>query len=170
MLTRKQKQELIDGLSKKIKESRSIVFADYKGLNVGDLKELRKKLKTSGVELKVAKKTLIDLAFKKAAVDNVSSKKMDGQVALALSFEDEIAGAKILREFSRKHENLKILAAWLEGNFLGQAEAMALAQTPSKEQSRAQLVNVLASPISGFLSVLQGNLRSLTYVLSQIKK
>lgn len=169
MLTRKQKQELIEKLSEKLKIAKSVVFADYKGLKVAQLKELRRKLKGSRVELKVAKKTLIDLALKEAGIKDVSSKSLDGQVALAFSFNDEISAPKLLNEFSRKNVSLKILGAILEGKFLEQAQAMVLAKIPSREQSLSQLVNVLNAPVSGLVSVLQGNLRGLVFVLSQKK-
>lgn len=170
MLTRKQKQEIVDKLSQKIKTVKSVVFADYKGLTVSDIKDLRRKLKSSQVELKVAKKTLIDLALKKADISEVSAKKMDGQIAVALGAKDEISAAKILSDFARKNENLKILGAILEGRFLERPQAIALAALPPKEQSLARLAGVINAPISGFVSVLNGNLRNLVFVLSQIKR
>lgn len=169
MLTRKQKQELIEKLSEKLKIAKSVVFADYKGLKVAQLKELRRKLKESQGELKVAKKTLIDLALNDTDIKDASSKKMDGQIALVFSFDDEISAAKILHEYSKRNESLKILGAILEGKFLNKAEAIALAKIPPKEQLLAKLVGAISAPLQNFALILQGNLRSLVLVLSQIK-
>ena len=169
MLTRKQKQELIEKLSEKIKTVKSVIFADYKGLKVSELKELRRKLKESQAELKVAKKTLIDLALQKADVKDAVSKKMSGQISLVFGAKDEVSAAKILHNFSKKNEGLKILGAILDGKFLDQLQAMALAKVPSREQSFAQLVGTINVPLQNLVSVLQGNLRSLVFVLSQIK-
>jgi len=158
MLTRKQKQELIENLSDKFGEAKSSVFADYRSLSVAQMKELRRKLKAVGAEFKVAKKTLFDLAVKKAKLDNVSTKKMDGQIAVAFGL-DEVSAAKALGDFAKKNEGLKILGAILEGKFLEKNAAVALAKVPTREQSLAMLIGAL-----------QGNLRSLVYVLSEIKK
>jgi large subunit ribosomal protein L10 len=170
MLTRKQKQELIEKLTQKVRDSKSIIFADYKGLKVSELKELRRKLKESQAEFKVAKKTLIDLALKEAGIKEAVSKKMEGQISLVFGSKDEVSAAKILQNFSKKNEGLKILGAILDGKFLDQPQAMALAKVPSREQSLAQLVWTINAPLQGFVSVLGGNLRSLVFVLSNIKK
>jgi large subunit ribosomal protein L10 len=168
MLTRKQKQELVENLTDKLKRVKSVIFADYKGLKVAQLKELRRKLKGLRVELKVAKKTLIDLALKDADIKNASTKNLNGQIAIAFSFDDEVSGAKILHEYGRKNEGLKILGGILEGKFLEQDQARALAKVSSREQSLSHLLGALNAPISGLVSVLGGNLRSLVFVLSQI--
>jgi large subunit ribosomal protein L10 len=170
MLNKKQKQDLVEILVDKIKSAKSVVFADYKGLKMPDLKELRKTLKAANGGFQVIKKTLIDLALKKADMGEASAKKMEGQIALAFSDKDEISAAKILNDYSKKNENLKILGALLEGKFLNEKEAVSLAKIPAKEQLLANLVGSIASPLSGFVSVLQGNLRGLVFVLSQIKK
>lgn len=170
MLTRKQKQELIEKLTEKIKTVKSVIFANYKGLKVSELKELRRKLKESQAQLLVAKKTLIDLALKGTGIKDAVSKKMEGQVSLVFGLKDEVSAAKILQNFSKKNEGLKILGAILGGKFLGQTEAVSLAKVPSREQSLAQLVRTINAPLPGFVSVIGGNLRNLVFVLSQIKK
>ncbi len=159
MLNKKQKQDLIENLSKKFTDAKSSVFADYRTLNVARLKELRRKLKEIGAEFKVAKKTLLDLAMKKAKLENISTRQMDGQIAVAFGLSDEVSAAKTLGNFAKKNEGLKILGAILEGRFLEKSEALALSKVPSREQSLGMLVGVL-----------QGNLRSLVYILSEIKK
>ena len=159
MLTRKQKQELIDKLSEKFVDAKSAVFADYKTLNVSQMKDLRRKLKEIGAELKVTKKTLFDLAMKKAKMENISTKQMEGQIAVAFGNADEISVAKTIGNFTKKNEGLKILGAIFEGRFLNKAEAVVLSKTPSREQSLAMLVGAL-----------EGNMRKLVYILSEIKK
>lgn len=170
MLTREQKKKLIDKLAEKLKQTKSAVFADYKGLKVSQMKELRRLLKDAEAEFKVAKKTLIDLALKKAGIKETSVKNMSGQIALAFDFKDGVSAAKTIDKFAKKNEGLKILGAILEGKFLGEGDAKALAKVPSREQSLARLVGVLNAPLSGFVSVLGGNLRNLVFVLSHIKK
>jgi large subunit ribosomal protein L10 len=169
MLTKKQKQELIDKLGEKIKTAKAVIFADYKGLKVVQLRELRRKLKASQGELKVAKKTLIDLALQKANIKDASSKDMSGQISLVFGQKDEVSSAKILHDFSKKNEGLKILGAILEGKFLDESQAVSLAKVPAREQSLAQLAGTLNAPLQNLVSVFGGNIRGLVFVLSQIK-
>lgn len=167
--TKKQKEELINNLSEKLGKAKTALFADYTGLTVAQMTGLRSELRKENISAKVAKKTLIDLALKKAGLPE-TAKKMPGQVVLITGEADELAPAKISYKFSRKNDKLKILGGFLNGNFIDQAGVMALAKLPTKEQLLANLVGSVAAPLSGLVSVLRGNMRNLVYVLGQIKK
>lgn len=167
MLTKTQKENLVKDLVEKLAKAKSAIFVDYAGLTVGKITELRRKLKEQGAVLKVVKKTLIDLAFKKANLDDIEAKKMIGQIALILG-EDELAPAKISYDFSKSQEQLKILGGILNSNFIDSAEIVELAKIPSRQELLAKLVGSFGSPLSGMVNVLQGNLKNLVYLLSQI--
>ena len=113
MQNKAQKKELVKDLAQKIKESKSVVFADFKGVKVKDLTELKKELRKEGISFKVLKKTLINIALKEAGVE-ASTKEMEGQVAISTSPKDEVAPAKIISKFSKANENIKILGGVLE--------------------------------------------------------
>ncbi len=166
MLTKDQKKQLVKDLSENIKASKSAVFVDYRGLKVKNLTGLKKELRGSGVEFKVAKKTLIEKAFRDSGID-MNVKNLEGQVAVAFSG-DEITGAKIIEKFGRTNENLKILAGVLEKKLMSAAEMKALARLPGKEELLAKLVGTLNAPVSGLVNVLAGNLRGLAQVLKAI--
>ncbi|NMC86867.1 MAG: 50S ribosomal protein L10, partial [Candidatus Moranbacteria bacterium] len=134
MLTKNQKVELVKTLTEKIKAAKSAIFLDYKGLKVKDLTELKKNLRKSGVEYVVVRKTLLDLAFKDAGIKDVDVKSMEGQIALSLSNEDEVAGAKIIDVFSKTNENVKMLGGVLGTEIMDAKQAKALAKVPSKEE------------------------------------
>ncbi len=167
--TKKQKEELISDLSEKLGKAKAALFADYTGLTVAQITSLRNELRKENISAKVAKKTLIDLALKKAGLAE-AAKKMPGQVILITGENDEVAPAKISYKFSRKNDKLKILGGLLNGNFIDLAGVMALAKLPSREQLLASVVGTIAAPLSGLVGVLQGNLRGFVRVLSQIKK
>ncbi len=167
MLTRKQKEEVVKKLTEEIKAAKAVVFSDFKGLKVKEMTEIKKELKKEGADFKIAKKNLINIALKKAGTD-LDAKKMEGQIAVSISSEDEIAAAKIIHKFSKKNENLKILGGLLGIKSLSAKEIKALAKLPSKEELLAKLVGSLNSPLSGFMNVLQGNQRSLVQVLRSI--
>jgi len=167
MLTRKQKEEIVKNLTEEIKAAKAVVFSDFKGLEVKDMTSLKKELKKEGASFKVAKKNLINIALKNTGAD-LDVKKMEGQIAVSASSEDETAVAKIISKFSKKNENLKILGGLLGVKEMSAEEIKALAKLPSKEELLAKLVGSLSSPLNGFMNVLQGNQRSLVQALKAI--
>ena len=169
MQTKQQKQQLVKEIVERLTKTKGAVFADYTGLSVAKLTQLRRKLLAQSGELKVAKKTLIDLSFKKGGIADVDTKNMTGQIAVAFGYQDEVTPAKILNDFAKKNEQLKILGGVLENKFIDKLSVLSLAKLPSKQELLGRLVGTIAVPMSGMLNVLQGNLRGLVRVLSQIK-
>lgn len=167
MLTKQQKEEIVEKLSEEFKSSKAVVFSDFKGLKVKDLFSLRKELRQSGISLVVAKKTLFNLALNKAQM-NLDTRKIEGQLAAVISSEDEVAAAKILAKTAKSNNNLKIMAGFLGNKALTGEEVLALSKLPSKEELLAKLVGTLNAPIAGFVNVLAGNLRGLVQVLKAI--
>lgn len=170
MLTKDQKKELVKKLTEKIKTAKAAVLVDYKGLKVKDATELKKALRAGGVEYMVVRKTLLNIAFKNAGVEGLNIKTMEGQVALSLSNEDEVSGAKLIDTFAKKNANVKMIGGVLGKQVMDAAQVKALAKIPSKEQLLGQLVGTLNAPISGFANVLAGNLRGLVQVLNAVKE
>lgn len=169
MQTKQQKEQLVKEISERLAKTKAAVFADYTGLSVAKLTELRRKLSVQSAELKVAKKTLIDISFKQSGIMGVDTKKMTGQVAVAFGYQDEVGAAKILNDFAKQNKQLKILGGILENKFIDKLSVLSLAKLPSKPELLGKLVGTIAAPMSGMLNVLQGNLRGLVRVLSQIK-
>lgn len=180
-LTKQQKQKIVEDLTQDFTHQKSMAFVDFQGLKVKDMADLRKRIKEVGGKLLVAKKTLIKIALEKAGFkpekelegetrQNFDVQNLSGQVGLVFAFEDPFSPLKAAYQFSQGNENLKILAGIFEGKFIGKDEVIALAQLPSREELLARLVGSISSPISGFVNVLQGNLRNLVFVLSAIKK
>lgn len=169
MQTKQQKEELVKDLAKKLKASKAVVFSDFKGLEVKDMMALRRELKASGIEIKVLKKTLINLALKNAGIQ-ADVKKLEGQIAIAVSEGDEVAAAKIIAKAAKANENLKIVGGILGVKELTAEEVNALAKLPSKEELLAKLVGTLNAPISGFANVLAGNLRGLVTALKAVSE
>jgi large subunit ribosomal protein L10 len=169
MQTREQKEKLVKELVEKIENSKSIVFADFKGVKVKDLTLLKKEMRKEGVEFKVAKKKLIDIALEKEGI-GAKTKEMEGQVAISISSQDEVAPAKIIQKFAKTNENLKVLGGVLGKKAMSIEEVKALAKLPSKEELLGTLVGTIKAPISGFVNVLSGNLRGLVQVLKGISE
>ena len=166
-LTKQQKQDIIEDLKEKIDRHKSIVFVDLKGLKAKNLFGLRKKIKEAGGQLKVTKKTMIKLVLEKAGLK--LEKGLEGEIALVFAFEDSFSPLKEAYKLSQTNENLKILAGFFDGKFIEREETIVLAKIPGREELLARLVGSISSPISGLVNVLQGNIRGLVYVLSQVQ-
>lgn len=167
MQTRTKKEQLVKNLAEKLKESKAVVFSDFKGLKVKDMMALRKELQNAGVYFEVMKKTLITVALKDAGID-MNAKDMEGQIAIAVSSGDEVAAAKIIAKLTKANENLKVAGGILGEKIISAQEVHALAKLPSKEELLSRLVGSLNAPVSGFVNVLAGNLRGLVNVLKAI--
>jgi len=168
MLSKKQKEKIVEDLADKIKRQKVLVFSEFRGLKVAEMRELRKKLREEGIDYKITKKTLIKLALKESKTD-ADVPKFEGSLALAIGYDDIIAPPKIIAKFSKEHGKLKILGGILDNKFLSAAEVLELAKIPSREELLSRLLVIFNSPISGFVRVLDGNLRNLVGVLNAIK-
>ena len=168
-----QKKEIHSNLADKIKKSKSIIFTGFNALGVKDNENLRVKLRAENSEYYVAKKTLINRAFKDSKIDGLNTKDFVGKIAAIFSYEDEVAPAKIIGEFRKdkeKQDKIFFLGGILENKILSKEEVESLAKLPSKHELYAKLVGSLNAPVSGFVNVLSGNLRNLVNVFKAISE
>lgn len=167
-LTKKQKEKILDDLKESIAKQKAVLFLGISGLKVKDISELRKKIKAANGNLRVAKKTLIEKAFKENDLDFDKSKYKE-ELALVFGFEDEISPAKTIYQAGLGNENFKILGGFIGKNFNEAESIIALAQLPAKEELLAKLVGSMSASVSGFVRVLQGNIKGLITVLAKAK-
>jgi large subunit ribosomal protein L10 len=144
-----QKKKIVEEITEKFKNSVSTIIVDYRGLNVAEVTELRKQLREAGVEFKVYKNSLTRRAVEKAELTGLNE-FLTGPNAIAFSNEDVVAPAKILNEFAKKYEALKIKAGVIEGNISTVEQIKALADLPSREGLLSMLLSVLQAPIRNF--------------------
>ncbi|MDD4570296.1 MAG: 50S ribosomal protein L10 [Tepidanaerobacteraceae bacterium] len=167
MAVKEAKVKAVEELKDKFGRSRSAILTDYRGLNVGEITELRRKLKEQDVEYKVVKNTLTAIAIKD--FDYKLDEFLEGPTAVAFSYEDPVAPAKILVDFSKTHKQLEIKAGVVEGRVANKDVISELAKMPPKEQLLASAVGAIQSPLYGIVGVLQGNLRNLVYTLQAVQ-
>jgi len=170
--TKLQKKEIIEDLKQNLINQKAIVFVDFQGLGAKALSELRNDLKEADCLLKVTKKTLLGLVFE--SLKELSLKKevnnMQGELALVFGLKDEIVPAKIIYQFTKENENLKILGGLVknkEYRFLTIQEVIDLALLPSREEVFARLIGTLNAPVTNFVDVLKGNLRNFVFILKE---
>ncbi|HEY5586043.1 MAG TPA: 50S ribosomal protein L10 [Ruminiclostridium sp.] len=162
-----QKKEVVQKLSEKIKSAQSIVLADYRGLTVEQDTALRNALRAAGVDYRVVKNTLTSLAMKANGLEELEG-FLNGPTAMAISTTDAVAPAKILSEYAKKFEKLELKAGMVEGKIIDVEGIKALAELPSREVLIARVLGSLNSPITGFVNVLNANLRGLVVALNAI--
>jgi large subunit ribosomal protein L10 len=155
--TLQQKQEIVKKLSEKVKASKAIVFADYRGLTVEQDTELRNALRKAQVEYRVVKNTLTRFAAKENGLEGLDS-YLNGPTAMAVSETDPVAPAKVLAEYAKKFEKLELKVGVVEGKIIDVNGIKALAELPSREVLIAKVLGSFNAPISGFVNVLNANL------------
>jgi large subunit ribosomal protein L10 len=168
-ITREKKEVLVADLVTKLQTAKSVVFTDYRGLTVEEIDEVRNSLREQGIEFKVIKNTLFRLAAKQAGIEISEDITQGHPVAVAFAGNDEIAPAKIAYTYSKKNEKFSILGGILEGKQISDIMIKSLASLPGREELYAKLVGSIASPISGMVTVLSGNIRGLVNILTAIK-
>jgi len=162
-----EKQAIVAELKEKVTAAVAGVLVDYSGITVSEDTELRRKTREENVDYAVVKNTLTRFAAKNVGLEGLDE-ILNGTTALAISTTDMIAPAKILVEFAKKNPKFKIKKGFVEGKVIDANGVTALAELPSKEVLIAQVLGGLNAPISGFVNVLNGNIRGLVVALNAI--
>jgi len=165
---RAEKVAQINELQDKFQRGQGIIFADYRGLNVQQTNDLRKRLREAGVELKVVKNTLALRAGKAAGLD--LEPLLIGPTAIAVGYDDPVAPAKILTEFAKEAKLLEIKGGVVEGKIVDADRVKALADLPSRDQLLAMVASGMQGPIRGAVVALGGILRNLVYALDAVRR
>lgn len=154
-VTKAKKVELLANLKDQMSKAQSIMFAHYIGLTVTDVSELRAKLKDGKSEMKVAKKTLMQIAAKDLNMPELTDELLDGPVACIFSYEDPLSGAQIAFKFSKDHPQVELIGGVFEGKLMTKEEAVALAKTPGKQQLLGMFAAMINSPLVSFAIALK---------------
>ncbi len=162
-----KKQKIVSELTEKLEKASVGILVDYKGINVEDDTALRKSLRDAGSEYFVTKNTMLKRATK---IEELFP-YLEGPTVVALSEKgDYTSAAKILYDFSKKHEFFKIKAGFIDGKFADKNQIVMLSKLPSKEILLAQVLRGLNSPIAGFVNILNAVLRNFVIIINQIAK
>lgn len=153
-----QKKQVVSEIKEKLSKAQSIVLVDYRGLSVEKVTELRNKCREAGVEYKVYKNTLMRFAFNELGMQELDE-HLNGPSAIAIGYDDVVAAARITNDFAKTNDKLQIKAGFAEGKALDVNTVKSLASVPTRE--------VLLGQLAG---VLQGNIRNLAYMLSEVSK
>ena len=163
-----EKKQITENLHEKFSRSKVVIATDYKGLNVAAISDLRKKLREFEIEYRVVKNTLLERASEDTGASLIKD-KFKGPTAVALSYNDPVAPAKILTKFAEANKNLIIKAGVLDGKVLDFNAIKALSTMPSREVLLVQLLSAMNGVSASFARVLSEIPKQFLYVLQAIK-
>ena len=151
-MNKEAKKNYIEEMKKVFSSNEAVMIAHYQGLNVVELDELRKELRDNGILFKITKNRITKLAVKDSPCKDLEQ-YFSGPTAAAVS-SDPFLSARILHKFSKKNDKLKIVAGFMEGKVIDQAEVAKIASLPTLSEARAKIVGVLAAPAQKIISIL----------------
>jgi len=152
MMNKEAKKNYIEEMKKVFSSNEAVMIAHYQGLNVVELDELRKELREKGILFKITKNRITKLAVKDSPCKDLEQ-YFSGPTAAAVS-SDPFLSARILHKFSKKNDKLKIVAGFMEGKVIDQAEVAKIASLPTLGEARAKIAAVLAAPAQKIISIL----------------
>jgi large subunit ribosomal protein L10 len=166
-LNRDQKAAVIEEVAAQITESDAVFAVDYRGISVPQAAELRTRLREADASFRVVKNTLSERAADKAGAEGLKE-LLQGPTAMTFVRGDAATAAKALRDFQRANQLLEFKGGWMNGAPLTGEEISSIAQLPSRDVLYGRLVGMVASPLTGLASALNGLIGGLARQLSQI--
>jgi large subunit ribosomal protein L10 len=168
-LNKESKQQVVAELHEKLQRAKAVFLADFRGMNVGKATDLRNELRKASVEYRVVKNTLLDLASRETDKESLSPHYV-GPTAIAFSYDDPVAAAKVLSRFAKEQQaTFKLKAGILSGKVISVADIQALADLPSREVLIAKLLGTMQAPMANFVGVLAAVPASFVRLLAAIK-
>lgn len=164
-----EKRKVVTELRDKFSKAKIALLADYRGLSVAEMTDVRKKLRDVGIDFRVVKNNLAKIASEGTDLEPVKD-QYQGPTVVALSYDDVVAPAKILSQAAKQYKHLDIRAGIMEGAVLTDAEILRIATLPSRDELLSMFLRVIQAPLSNLHSVLQAPLRNLVNALHAVKE
>jgi large subunit ribosomal protein L10 len=165
---RSEKEKKVARLKDDFNEANIIVMTDFRGLNVLQMNKLRRALQQEGVKYNVVKNTLARIAARETGLK--IEEYLEGPTGIAYGYDDPLAPVKILVKFAREYDRFSLKGGVLENKILDETDLKRLSELPPKEVLLARVLGGFQAPLSGLMNVLQGNIRSLAYLLQALKE
>jgi len=166
---RLQKEQQVKQISETFEKAKSVIFADYRGLDVEEITELRRKLTEADSTIKVIKNRLAKRAAKESKVEGLDE-HFTGPTAMASSLVDPVLPAKILVEFAKKHQDLEIKVGYMDGGVMDLSTINHLAKLPSRDVLYAKMLGSMNAPVTNLTMALAAIPRQVVQVINAIKE
>ncbi len=167
-LNLEQKKEIVSELAEVAKNSISAIAADYRGLTVSEMTDLRAGAREKGIKLRVYRNTLARLALKDTSFECLKP-ALSGPIVLLFSQDEPGAAARLIRDFAKKNDQLEVRGLAIDGQFLEADQLKAVASLPSRDEAIAQLMSVMQAPVTKFVRTLNEPVAQFVRVMGQIR-
>ena len=164
-----EKKESVAKLTESMSEAKTIFLADFTGMDVETVTEMRRKLRAASVDYLVVKNRLAKRAAEAAGLDGLIE-HLTGPTAMAFAGDDPVESAKILQEYAGDNGKITIKMGLFDGEYLTPDKVVEIASLPSYQELLGKLVGTVQSPISGLALALNGLLRNLVGVLAAVQE
>ena len=168
-MKKQDKEKVVLELKEKLSRAKSIYIADYTGLNVADITQLRRDFRQGGSEFKVVKNTLTRRAIEGTGFAE-ANEHLTGQIGLGIAYEESTVPAKVLQDFFKRIEKPKVRMFFVEGKPYSGEKLAEIASLPSRNELLAQVVRCVQAPLVNLVSTLDGMIRGLIYTIDGLKE
>jgi large subunit ribosomal protein L10 len=169
-MKRSEKDQVIAEVTEQLSRAKSMFFADFTGITVEQVNELRKEFRKSKIEYRVVKNTLAKKALKNVTGYDKVIDRLKGPSAVALGFDDPVAPAKIMKKFREKHQKLNVKVVVLEGQVFDGSQLDDIAKLPTRGEIIAGILGSIQAPITGVAGTINAVMRDLVGVIDAIEK
>lgn len=164
-----EKIAIVEKYTEKFKEAKCVYIAEYKGINVETVTKVRDKFREQNIEYRVLKNRLAKRALNNAGISGLDE-YLNGAIAYVIGYDDPVTPAKILDEFNKKNEILKLKAVLFEGKILSADEAKDISKLPSRDALLSSLVGMLQSPMTKFAATIKAPMQNFVGILNALKE
>jgi len=161
------KSDVVAEIKEKLTASGGVIMADYRGLSVKDMQELRQKVRAAGGEVKIYKNTLTEIAVRELALPNMDE-FLQGPTAFVFAGDDPVAPAKALVDFKKGHDVLELKGGFLQNTVVDAAGIKAIAALPSREELIAKIMGSMLNPIRGFMHMANAPVGALARAMQAV--
>ena len=161
-----EKVQVVEELSNLLGSAKGVYLTDFTGLSVEQMQDLRRKCRKEQIEYRVVKRTLLQLAARGSGLPALDT-GLSGPCGLVVSMTDQVAPARVLSDFAKTNDKLKIRLGLIDGKAMGEADVKVLASLPTKDVLQANLLGVFQAPMASLLSVFEAGPAALLSVMEQ---
>ncbi len=169
-MNKAEKSEVVASVANKLKDATGLYLLSYHGITVEEVNELRREFRQANIEYRVVKNTLAKLAIDQINRFEKAKEYLVGMTGLAITKEDPVVPAKIIKKFREKYNKLDLKACYVETSFYDGSKLDELASFPSKPEIMAGIIGGIQSPISGLILSINAVVRELVSILDAYVK
>jgi len=169
-MNRSEKEQIIAAVKERAGRAKSMFFADFTGITVEQVSELRREFRKSNVDYQVVKNTLARKALAEMGDFDKVDAHLEQPTAIAFSYGDPVAPAKIIKKFREKNDKLRLKVCVVENRVYQGSQLDELAKLPTKNEIIAAILGSIQAPASGIVGAINAVMRDLVYVIDAIEK